>query len=117
MNLMGQFEREGAALVAPWLTIDRTGLFLAAVISVGGALASLLAGGYLAEHKMDRGEYYPLLAFASAGAIMLAQSGDTLTLFLGLETMSLARQGAQQQPRDAVARLSLIHISEPTRPY
>ena len=80
---------EGAALVAPWLTIDRTGLFLAAVISVGGALASLLAGGYLAEHKMDRGEYYPLLAFASAGAIMLAQSGDTLTLFLGLETMSL----------------------------
>lgn len=81
---------DGAALVAPWLTVDRTGLFLAAVISVGGALASLLAGGYLAEHKIDRGEYYPLLAFASAGAIMLAQSGDTLTLFLGLETMSLA---------------------------
>ena len=81
---------DGAALVAPWLTIDRTGLFLAAVISFGGALASLLAGGYLAEHKIDRGEYYPLLAFGSAGAIMLAQSGDTLTLFLGLETMSLS---------------------------
>lgn len=80
---------EGAAAVAPWLTVDRTGLFLAAVISVGGALASLLAGGYLAEHKLDRGEYYPLIAFASSGAIMLAQSGDTLTLFLGLETMSL----------------------------
>ncbi len=80
---------DGAAAVAPWLTVDRTGLFFAAVISVAGALASLLAGGYLAEHKLDRGEYYPLVAFASSGAIMLAQSGDTLTLFLGLETMSL----------------------------
>ena len=53
------------------------------------ALAALLAGGYLPEHKLDRGEFYPLLIFSTVGAITLAASGDLLSLFLGLETMSL----------------------------
>jgi NADH-quinone oxidoreductase subunit N len=72
-----------------WLVVDKTGLFVEATIALGGALASLLAGGYLAEHKLDRGEYYPLIAFSSAGAMLLATASDTLMLFLGLETMSL----------------------------
>jgi len=73
-----------------WLVVDKTVLFLEATIAVGGALASLAAGGYLAEHKIDRGEYYPLMAFGSAGAMMLASSNDMLMLFIALETMSLA---------------------------
>ena len=73
-----------------WLVVDKTVLFLEAPIAIGGALASLAAGGYLAEHKLDRGEYYPLLAFGSAGAMLLAASNDMLMLFIALETMSLA---------------------------
>lgn len=72
-----------------WLMVDKTVLFLEATIAVGGALASLAAGGYLAEHKLDRGEYYPLMAFSSAGAMMLAASNDMMMLFIALETMSL----------------------------
>lgn len=72
-----------------WLVVDKTVLFLEATIALGGALASLAAGGYLAEHKLDRGEYYPLMAFSSAGAMMLAASSDLLMLFIALETMSL----------------------------
>src|SRR6185369_17012767 len=49
----------------------------------------LLAGGYLPEHKLDRGEFYPLLTFSTVGAMTLAAAGDILSLFLGLETMSL----------------------------
>src|SRR4051812_28265578 len=79
----------GTAAVAPYLLVDRFTLFFAFVICLGGALASLLAGGYLPEHRIDRGEFYPLLTFSAVGAIILAAAGDILTLFLGLETMSL----------------------------
>src|SRR5262249_49794224 len=52
-------------------------------------LASLLAGGYLREHDMERGEFYGLLLFATIGAMMVAAAGDALIVFLGLETMSI----------------------------
>ena len=53
------------------------------LLCLGGALAALLAGGYLPEHKLDRGEFYSLILFATFGAMMLAAAGDALTLFLG----------------------------------
>jgi NADH-quinone oxidoreductase subunit N len=75
--------------VAPWLIIDRFTLFFDGVLCLGGALAALLAGGYLPEHNLDRGEFYSLLLFSTVGAMTLAAAGDTLTVFLGLETMSI----------------------------
>jgi NADH-quinone oxidoreductase subunit N len=78
-----------AAALAPWLIIDRFTLFFDMLLCLGGALAALLAGGYLPEHQIERGEFYPLLLFATFGAMMLAAAGDALTLFLGLETMSI----------------------------
>jgi NADH-quinone oxidoreductase subunit N len=75
--------------LAPWLIVDRFTLFFDALLCLGGALAALLAGGYLPEHEIDRGEFYALLLFTTFGAMMLAASGDSLTLFLGLETMSI----------------------------
>jgi NADH-quinone oxidoreductase subunit N len=80
---------EGAASVAPYLVVDRFTLFFSFVLCLGGAITSLLAGGYLPEHKLDRGEFYPLVTFSTVGAIVLAASGDLLSLFIGLETMSL----------------------------
>ena len=75
--------------VAPWLILDRFTLFFDITLCLGGGLASLLAGGYLLEHRIDRGEFYALILFATFGAMMLAAAGDALTLFLGLETMSI----------------------------
>ena len=48
------------------------------LLCLGGALAALLAGGYLPEHKLERGEFYSLLLFATVGAMMLAAAGDLL---------------------------------------
>jgi NADH-quinone oxidoreductase subunit N len=80
---------DGVASLAPYLIIDRFTLFFCFVLCLGGGLASLLAGGYLPEHNLDRGEFFPLLVFSTVGAMALAASGDFLSFFVALETMSL----------------------------
>ncbi len=80
---------EATPLITSYLAVDKLALFSDVVICVGAALAALLAGGYLREHRLERGEFYPLLLFAAFGAMVLARSVDLLSLFIGLETMSL----------------------------
>lgn len=86
---VGPEKIEGADAVAPFLIVDRFTTFVSFILCLGAGLAALLAGGYLPEHKLDRGEFYPLLTFSTVGSMILAASGDVLSLFLGLETMSL----------------------------
>ncbi len=76
-------------LLTSYLAVDKLALFSDVVICVGAALAVLLAGGYLHEHRLERGEFYPLILFSAFGAMVLARSNDLLALFIGLETMSL----------------------------
>jgi NADH-quinone oxidoreductase subunit N len=87
--MIGPEKLEGIDKVAPYLIIDRFSLFFSFVLCVGGALAALLAAGYLPEHRIDRGEFFPLLMLSTFGAIALAWSGDLLGIFVSLETMSL----------------------------
>src|SRR5687767_7297088 len=61
------------SLLAPWLAVDKLALFSDVVIALGAGLAALLAGGYLSEHKLERGEFYPLLLFTAFGAMVLAR--------------------------------------------
>lgn len=85
----GPEKLEGIEILSPWLVVDRFTIFFDALLCLGGALAALLAGGYLREHGIERGEFYALLLFSTFGGMMLAGAGDALTLFLGLETLSI----------------------------
>ncbi|MGA2450745.1 MAG: NADH-quinone oxidoreductase subunit N [Polyangiaceae bacterium] len=87
--LGGLADSPDVAALAPWILADRLSLYFTMLLCVGGALSALLAGGYLAEHRLERGEFYVLLLLSVFGAMTLAAAGDALTLFLGLETMSL----------------------------
>ncbi len=107
--LYGIESLNGLDVLEPWLIIDRFSLFFHMVICLGGALAALLAGGYLREHRIERGEFYALILFATIGAMMIASAGDALTLFIGLETMSIGayaltafRRGSQRSAEAAV---------------
>jgi NADH-quinone oxidoreductase subunit N len=106
---------EEARSVAPWLLLDRFTLFFAMLLCLGGALAALLAGGYLPEHNLDRGEFYALLLFATFGGMVLAAAGDALTLFLGLETMSIGAYAMtafrRSNPRSAEGALKYFLLS------
>jgi len=83
-------EKIGAlSAVAPYILIDRFTLFFSFVICISGGFSALLAGGYLPEHGIERGEFFQLLIFSAGGAIALAAAGDLLSLFVALETMSL----------------------------
>jgi len=54
------------------------------------ALAVLLSWDYVRRTRIDHGEYWALLLCATLGMIVMAASNDLITIFLGLELMSLA---------------------------
>ena len=80
---------EGVADLAPYLVIDRFFYFFSFILCLGGALSTLLASGYLAEHEIDKSEFFPLMLLSTVGAMALVAAGDLLSLFIALETMSL----------------------------
>ncbi|MEM7437357.1 MAG: NADH-quinone oxidoreductase subunit N [Myxococcota bacterium] len=89
LRVAGAADVPAPELITRYLAVDQLGFFFDVVICVGGGLCALLAGGYLKEHELERGEFYVLLLFTALGAMILARAVDLLSLFLGLETMSL----------------------------
>jgi len=59
------------------------------VILVGALLSVALSPDYLRRIGHGYGEVYAMLLFATCGAMVLASAGSLITLFVGLETMSV----------------------------
>lgn len=72
------------------ITVDGLALYLTAILLGVGALTLLTATSYLKRDGIEQGEFYALVLFALAGLILMVSSTDLVTIFLGLETMSLA---------------------------
>jgi NADH-quinone oxidoreductase subunit N len=57
----------------------------------GAGFVLLLAAGYDPKDKVDdKGEFYYLFLTALLGSMMMASSGDLITLFVGLELLSIS---------------------------
>ncbi len=68
---------------------DGYALFLNVVFLVTAALSLLLSAHYLEREGIDYGEYYALLLFATAGMMIMGAATDLMTVFLGLEILSI----------------------------
>ncbi len=73
----------------PLVRLDRLASFSIALVALGSLLACLLSVGYLAELRIQYGEYYALLLLATSGMMLLVQATDMVMIFLGLEIMSI----------------------------
>lgn len=61
------------------------------VVILGSSLVSVvLSAPYLQQIKHAYGEVYALILFATAGMLMLGTANNMVTVFVGLETMSIA---------------------------
>ncbi|MDX2436569.1 MAG: NADH-quinone oxidoreductase subunit N [Acidobacteriota bacterium] len=71
------------------LHIDGLASFVDIYILVAVFLTVWMAGPFLRRVGADHGEFYSLLLFATVGAMVMAASVNLLTIFLGLELLSI----------------------------
>src|SRR5690606_39256581 len=64
--------------------------FINLVILGGTLLTLLLSADYLRQIGRDLGEVYALVLFATVGMLALGSANHLVTVFVGLETMSIA---------------------------
>lgn len=89
---------------------------LSIVFALAAALAVLIAMGRLPDEqdKAARGEFYALLLFATGGASLLAAAADLVSLFIGLETLSIPAYimaaGLRRDRRSAEAGLKYFML-------
>ena len=65
-------------------------MYLKVLLSGVALLAVLMSRDYLKGKNFRHGEYYALILLATVGMMILASATDLVTMFLGIETMSIA---------------------------
>jgi len=69
---------------------DNFSLFFKAIFLVSAGLAVLISDHYMVKEECNHGELYPLILFATAGMMLMASGTDLMTIFLGLEVLSVS---------------------------
>ena len=76
-------------LIAGALRLDDLTIVLSFVFSTGGAAAVLLSWRAVAPREAAHGEYFALMLTSAAGMWVLVAAQNLVTLFLGLELLSI----------------------------
>jgi NADH-quinone oxidoreductase subunit N len=72
------------------VALDNFATFFNITFLIAAALTILMSDEYLKREGYPIGEYYPLILFTTAGAMMMASGTDMMTIFLGLEVLSIS---------------------------
>ena len=79
-----------ATVLGGMVAADRFSVFIRLVLLAVAAVGVLFAYHYLDRAGEARGEYYPLILFATAGMTLIAAAADLIVVFLALEVLSLS---------------------------
>jgi NADH-quinone oxidoreductase subunit N len=77
------------AVRSAMLIADKTGYVLSTLFALLTALTALSSPAHQREHGWQMGEYYGVMLLSASGMIMLAHAANLVTVFLGIETMSI----------------------------
>jgi NADH-quinone oxidoreductase subunit N len=72
------------------VVLDNLSTFFNILFLSSTALVIFLSGPFVRREQVEQPEYYSLLLFATAGMMILASGLDLITLFLGIEVMSIS---------------------------
>ncbi len=70
--------------------LDNFAIFFSMIFIIAAVLTILISDSYLQREGYPVGEYYPLILFCTAGAMWMASGTDLMTIFLGLEVLSVS---------------------------
>jgi len=70
--------------------VDNYSVFFNLVFLLSTAIVILMSDNYVKQEGVNYGEYYTLLLFATVGMMLMVGGADLLTIFLGLEIMSIS---------------------------
>ena len=85
---IGYFHHHGS-IVSGALRIDQLALVLDMVFAVAAMGAVLMSWGGRAAEEAGHGEYHALLIFSVLGMAVLVSAANLVTLFLGIELLSI----------------------------
>ena len=71
------------------LVADRLGYALTGLFAAIAALVALMTPAHQRAHGWESGETYAILLMATSGMVILAHAANLVTIFLGIETMSI----------------------------
>lgn len=77
-------------LLTPWLRFDSLARLFTLFFLIIGLGSALLASSFFERFEATHGEYYFLLLSSLFGLILIGAAADFLTIFLGLETLSIS---------------------------
>ena len=100
--LSGPFVTAPGTAFSGFVRIDTFTTFFRAVFIVLAMFGALVAPAYLARRAIPVGEYYAILLWSTLGGMTIALSNDLITLFIGIELMSIpvyALAGLQRRDR------------------
>ncbi|MFJ7639559.1 NADH-quinone oxidoreductase subunit NuoN [Peribacillus sp. NPDC097225] len=91
-SLISLFSFETVSILSDTFRLDSFAKAFKLILLLGAGLIILLAESYEPKEglKEHRGEFYYLFLAALLGAMIMTSSGDLITLFVGLELLSLS---------------------------
>lgn len=86
--LITQKTGQGLFFNGLWI-VDNYSRFFKLILLLATGLTLLISMKYVNDENINHGEYFSLILFTTLGMMIIASSADLITLFMGIELMSI----------------------------